>query len=139
MDDLTPFIIWLNKSDLDKLLSLLIENSNKKDEVLTRVEMDKYCEKLIEVNNLMCEVLKNIEPLKSISPKDIVAYRYHNNCNNIQQLNEIKNHCGKYHPNIKRVESKLSEILDCKSCEEFNSGKISLTEFDKKYKPNGKN
>lgn len=46
MEELTPFIIWLNKNDLDKLLSLIIENSCKKDEVLTRAEMDNYCEKL---------------------------------------------------------------------------------------------
>ncbi|CAG0993983.1 hypothetical protein FLAV_02467 [Flavobacteriales bacterium] len=136
MEELTPFIIWLNKNDLDKLLTLMIENSCKKDEVLTRAEMDNYCEKLIEINNQMCDVLKNIEPLKSIAPSDIVTYRYHDGCKNIQQINEIRKHCGKHHPDLKSVENKLIEVLECKNCNHHNSNKISLKDFENKYKPN---
>jgi hypothetical protein len=97
--------------------------------------MDKYCEKLIEMNNRMCDLLKSIEPIKAIAPSDIVAYRYHNGCNNIQQLNEIKKHCGKYHPNLKKVEEKLVEVLACNDCKNHNSTKISIPDFENKYKP----
>lgn len=134
MSSVHPFIIWLEKTDLDELLCILEELKLQTDDVFTPDELGTFCEMLIKQNEAMKEIIKKIQPLTPILPGDIVAFRNFHACEEIRKFNSIKQHCGKFNGDIKMREEKLKEVLNCTSCSASKVGHaLTPDELRKKY------
>lgn len=65
---MTPFILWLKKSEVDELITLFInesESENLQTEVFSTDELMALTEKLLVQNDILISILKNIKPFMS--------------------------------------------------------------------------
>lgn len=65
---MTPFVLWLNKNEIDELITLLINSSgetNMQTEVYSTDELMNLTEKLLQQNDSLISILKKIKPFLS--------------------------------------------------------------------------
>lgn len=65
---MTPFILWLKKSEIDELITLFInesESESLRTEVFSTDELMALTEKLLVQNDILISFLKNIKPFMS--------------------------------------------------------------------------
>jgi hypothetical protein len=130
---MNPFILWLNKEELDELTHQLVLQKSEKDVVLNSSELLPYTEKLIKQNN---DLLKLLLKLKPLDVKDVLSYQRHNKCDIIRQ--NIKHYykgCSTYN---KSIPVNAEEILQCNNCDVTNhEDKFStIDKLNSKYKDN---
>lgn len=64
---MTPFVLWLNKNELDELISIMAKsthNNNNLMEVYSTDELVSLTESLLEQNVSLIQVIKKLTPLK---------------------------------------------------------------------------
>tara|TARA_R110001592_G_scaffold120589_1_gene325161 strand:- start:8716 stop:9108 length:393 start_codon:yes stop_codon:yes gene_type:complete len=130
---MTPFILWLNKEELDELTHQLVLNKNEKDVVLNSSELLPYTQALIEKNN---DLLKLLLKLKPIEVKDVLAYQTHNKCNKIRQnIEHLYKGCSIRNESLP---VKAGELLQCNKCDvtKHEDKYSTIDKLDQKYKDN---
>ena len=116
---MTPFLIWLNRSEIDELIALLIDEKQdciSKREVFSKDELVDFAESLLHQNNSLIEIVKKIDPLSPNSPKEILGTKRKMNCDKIRNhLNESMTQCLSF--NSKGLNAEQAEhLLSCSTC-----------------------
>lgn len=65
---MTPFIVWLEKNEIDELITIMAKSSKAKkidSEIYSTDELINLTENLLQQNNKLIEILKKITPIKS--------------------------------------------------------------------------
>lgn len=65
---MTPFIIWLEKNEIDELITIMAKSIKAKkinNEIYSEDELISLTENLLYQNDKLIEVLKKITPIKS--------------------------------------------------------------------------
>lgn len=65
---MTPFIVWLEKNEIDELITIMAKSSKDKktsSEIYSTDELINLTENLLHQNDKLIEVLKKITPIKS--------------------------------------------------------------------------
>ena len=65
---MTPFIVWLEKNEIDELITIMAKSSKDKkinNEIYSTDELINLTENLLHQNDKLIEVLKKITPIKS--------------------------------------------------------------------------
>lgn len=65
---MTPFIVWLEKNEIDELITIMAKSTKDKkitNKIYSTDELIKLTENLLQQNNKLIEILKKITPIKS--------------------------------------------------------------------------
>ncbi|MCW8898153.1 MAG: hypothetical protein OQJ96_08810 [Flavobacteriales bacterium] len=65
---MTPFIVWLEKNEIDELITIMAKSSKAKkinNEIYSTDELINLTENLLQQNDKLIEILKKITPIKS--------------------------------------------------------------------------
>lgn len=65
---MTPFIVWLEKNEIDELITIMAKSTKAKkinSEIYSTDELINLTENLLQQNNKLIEILKKITPIKS--------------------------------------------------------------------------
>jgi len=123
---MTPFIIWLNKEDLDNLVTILVkfDNSmNKNNEAFSGDELVGFTQSLMQQNEELLEILKKIELKEPSNDIIIEQIRTDHKCSVYQNyLKQILVHCTSQNNNFKHT-TNSKDLLDCNDCS-FKEDKI---------------
>jgi len=116
---MTPFIIWLDKRDLDNIITMLVKldgSTMKNNMVFNDDELVKFSEDLIEQNADLLQLLKKIDLSALIDELTLKQVRYYQKCKTYQkQLKKIIAHCDSYSSNSKSPIGNL-KLPNCNNC-----------------------
>lgn len=121
---MTPFVIWLDKSELDELLATIIKNDNKyhtETTIFNGDELVNYTQHILNQNNTLIELFKKIQPLNPIQEQNVRIAGIKQKCEHYKsKLNDMKAHCsvfGGKSPIDNKNELKCEECPVLKICE----------------------
>lgn len=114
---MNPFVIWLNKQELDELLSTIIKSDveiEKKQEILSHDEFVNYSQNLLKQNNRLIQLFKKIEPLNEIQKSKVHVSGIKAKCKLHQEnLSNLKSHCSVYSKPIPGFNNGETSCKDC--------------------------
>jgi hypothetical protein len=123
---MTPFIIWLEKQDLDNIIVMLVKSDDlimQNNIVFNNDELVNFTENLMEQNTDLLKLLKKIDFSVLIDKLEVQQIRSHQKCKVYQeQLKKILGHCVVYNSNFK-IPIDSIELLGCNSCSLRDIGK----------------
>lgn len=127
---MTPFVIWLNKNELDELLSTIIKSDvdfNAKQELFDKDEFVNYAEHLFKQNNRLIQLFRKIEPLNEIQKNKVHVKGIKQKCEQHKNnLNNLKSHCSIYSkPNSHHL-SNSDHDFSCKDCVAVKLGLVTI-------------
>lgn len=105
---MTPFIIWLEKEDVDFLLGNILrsDNDSKINAVLTQNELLELAENALKQNNELIKLFKKIQPYDKLQQTTAQLYGVQKKCDFYkEQANKMKVHCSMH-----------KDIINCTSC-----------------------
>lgn len=97
-----PFVLWLEKEQIDELISLLIKNRNNSESILNKElfdinELTQLTEQLLDQNNKLVDILKDIKPLTEHEKSRVEAVGIKQKCDSYKKLmEEFEIHCKTY-------------------------------------------
>lgn len=92
-----PFIIWLEKEDVDQLLGNILrsDNDSKINAVLTQNELLELAENLFKQNETLIKLFKKIQPYDKIQQTTAQMYGVQKKCDFYkEQVSKMKVHCS---------------------------------------------
>lgn len=103
---MTPFIIWLDKSEVDTLLGTIIK-SNKEvisNELLSQDQLVELAQHLLDQNNELISLFKKIQPFDKMQQSVANIYGVQQKCNYYKELKpKIEAHCAMYKNDLCKV------------------------------------
>lgn len=94
---MTPFIIWLEKTEIDSLLSILVRSNQNiiNDEVISQNQLLELTEHLLTQNNEIIKFLKKMQPFDKLQQNAAYIHGVQQKCNYYQELKpKIQAHCA---------------------------------------------
>lgn len=116
---MTPFIIWLNKGEIDELLATLVTKKTSqeiKNCILNTDDLVELSQKLMEQNSKLVKMIEKIEPINPINKKATYVHGINQKCEHyIEQLKKMSTHCSVFNDKLENKFNEFSEAI-CKDC-----------------------
>ena len=116
-----PFVLWLNKAEIDEIIYTLVKGEKKsrnitKNELINVDGLIEFNQELLKQNNNLIEVLKNIRPLTKHDKIKVQKLAKKQKCEEYRKLlDDFKTHCNKLDNT-----TELPVFDDNSLCEECN-------------------
>ena len=94
---MTPFIIWLDKSEVDKLLGTILQTNQNEinGEVLSQHQLFELAQRLHHQNNEIISFLKKLQPYDKLQQNATNIHGIEQKCNYYQELKpKMEAHCS---------------------------------------------
>lgn len=108
---MTPFIIWLEKEEVDQLIGnlLITDNEVEVNKLLTSEELLNLTQNLLNQNNELIHLFRKIKPFDKIQQNAVTNFSIKQKCEFYkEQVNKMKTHCSVY-----------KDTLECEHCPTF--------------------
>lgn len=105
---MTPFIIWLEKEEVDLLLGSILrsDNNSKINSVLTQNELLELAENVLKQNNELIKLFKKIQPFDKLQQTTAQMYGVQKKCDFYkEQVSKMKVHCSMH-----------KDLTNCNQC-----------------------
>jgi len=123
----TPFVFWLNKEEVDEMLTMLIflkGTQRDNENVLNEEEVMKFTQDLLKQNMFLAKIAKKIQTMSQANKKKLSKYSEIQKCKKFQDnLRNMYTHCSVY--NSKQVNAfrdiAKNVCIGCSNCEQSKS------------------
>ncbi|MGE0561062.1 MAG: hypothetical protein AB7O47_04555 [Flavobacteriales bacterium] len=109
---MTPFIIWLEKEEIDQLIGNILRSDNDMtlNEILTSDELLTVAQNLLNQNKHLIELFKKIKPFDKMQQNVATVFGVKQKCDHYkEQVNKMKVHCSMH-----------QDITNCSNCPIIN-------------------
>lgn len=115
----SPFIIWLNKSEMDEMISTFLNSrkiTSQDIDINNKEKLQDYLEELLIHNKVLVNIVENIEPLNPLQKNDISIHRTKQNCkHHKEELERMSAHCSNHNrKSSKKIDALVNSL--CEGC-----------------------
>lgn len=94
---MTPFILWLDKSEVDTLLGNILRSNNEviNDELMNQDQLVELAQRLLDQNNDLIHLFKKVQPFDKMQQNIANIYGVQQKCNYYKETkSKMKAHCS---------------------------------------------